>query len=205
MGTGAAVQRVRSEVLAVLLHRMPGRLVMREPLICIWSSNRCRQIAYLECSRCHAHISAETPQTVCPQCATQPAGSLFVRYDFSHLKGSKACDVIAKDAAGPWAGMWRYRSVLPDAKPVTLGEGWTPMLRSKRYSGAFEGRGRQSYGHLQGARAGDGGDDGEALRTAQARRAFGGKCGGSAGGLCGSGGDGGAYLHAARCSVCELC
>ena len=94
-------------------------------------------IAYLECSRCHAHTSAETPQTVCPQCTTQPAGSLFVHYDFSHLKGSKARDAIAKDAAGPWAGMWRYRSVLPDATPVTLGEGWTPILKSTRHPGAF--------------------------------------------------------------------
>ncbi len=33
--------------------------------------------------------------------------------------------------------MWRYRSVLPDAEPVTLGEGWTPMLRSRRYAHAF--------------------------------------------------------------------
>jgi threonine synthase len=33
--------------------------------------------------------------------------------------------------------MWRYRSVLPDAVPVTLGEGWTPMLPSKRYSNVF--------------------------------------------------------------------
>ena len=94
-------------------------------------------IAYLECSRCHAHTSAATPQTVCPQCATQPAGSLFVRYDFAHLKGKAANDVIAKDAAGPWTGMWRYRSVLPDATPVTLGEGWTPMLKSKRHQGGY--------------------------------------------------------------------
>jgi threonine synthase len=35
--------------------------------------------------------------------------------------------------SSPWAGMWRYRSVLPQVEPVTLGEGWTPMLRSKRY------------------------------------------------------------------------
>jgi len=34
-------------------------------------------------------------------------------------------------------GMWRYASVLPDAQPVTLGEGWTPMLSSKRYPGVF--------------------------------------------------------------------
>ena len=94
-------------------------------------------IAYLECSRCHAHISAATPQTVCPQCTTQAAGSLFVRYDFAHLKGKAAKDVVAKDAAGPWAGMWRYRSVLPEAVPVTLGEGWTPMLKSKRQAGAY--------------------------------------------------------------------
>ena len=29
--------------------------------------------------------------------------------------------------------MWRYRMVLPDAEPVTLGEGWTPLLRSRRH------------------------------------------------------------------------
>jgi len=33
--------------------------------------------------------------------------------------------------------MWRYRSVMPDAEPVTLGEGWTPMLQSRRYAHAY--------------------------------------------------------------------
>jgi threonine synthase len=33
--------------------------------------------------------------------------------------------------------MWRYRSVLPDVRPVTLGEGWTPMLRSARHPAAY--------------------------------------------------------------------
>jgi threonine synthase len=33
--------------------------------------------------------------------------------------------------------MWRYRAVLPDVSPVTLSEGWTPMLHSKRYPGVF--------------------------------------------------------------------
>jgi threonine synthase len=94
-------------------------------------------IAYLECTRCHARISAQTPQTVCTECKDQPAGSLFVRYDFSHLRGRSASEFISRDATAPWSGMWRYRSVLPDAEPVTLGEGWTPMLRSKRYPGAF--------------------------------------------------------------------
>jgi threonine synthase len=33
--------------------------------------------------------------------------------------------------------MWRYRSVLPEVNPVTLGEGWTPMLQSKRYRNVY--------------------------------------------------------------------
>jgi len=94
-------------------------------------------IASLECSRCHAKLSADTPQTVCTQCVDTRAGSLFVRYDFSALRGSSPDAVIARDLTTPWAGMWRYRSVLPEVQPVTLGEGWTPMLRSKRYANVF--------------------------------------------------------------------
>ena len=94
-------------------------------------------VAYLECSRCHAHISAETPQTVCTRCPDQPAGSLYVRYDLSQLKGTSPRDVIQSDAVAPSPGMWRYRSVLPEVVPVTLGEGWTPMLRSKRHPSVF--------------------------------------------------------------------
>jgi threonine synthase len=94
-------------------------------------------IAYLECSRCQARISAELPQAVCAQCADLPAGSLYVRYDLKHLEGTSASEVIGRDSGSEWAGMWRYRSVLPDARPVTLGEGWTPMLRSKQHPSAF--------------------------------------------------------------------
>jgi threonine synthase len=85
-------------------------------------------ITSLECSRCHHPISAETPQTVCPMCA----GSLYVRYDL---------DAVKREASRPGPGgvqsMWRYSAVLPDVTPVTLGEGWTPMLRSQRYPNLF--------------------------------------------------------------------
>jgi len=92
------------------------------------------KISHLECSRCHAHLSAEKPQTVCLQCT----GALYVRYDLAPLHGIPARDGIARDAArSPWSGLWRYRSVLPDVPPVTLGEGWTPMLRSRRFPGVF--------------------------------------------------------------------
>jgi len=57
-----------------------------------------------------------------------------VRYDLSAATGLAKREQIERDGgSGGWAGMWRYRSVLPEAKPVTLGEGWTPTLRSKRY------------------------------------------------------------------------
>jgi threonine synthase len=36
-----------------------------------------------------------------------------------------------------WSGMWRYREVLPSVDPVTLGEGWTPMLRSRRFENVW--------------------------------------------------------------------
>jgi threonine synthase len=94
-------------------------------------------IAYLECSRCHAHLSADTPQTLCTQCPDQPAGALYVRYDLSALQGTVPRDVVGETAGTPWSGMWRYRAVLPDVEPVTLGEGWTPMSPSRRHHGVF--------------------------------------------------------------------
>ncbi len=91
-------------------------------------------IRNFECSRCKASVSSETPQTLCPHCK----GSLYVRYDLAALCGIAARDAIAREAAkSPWPGMWRYRPVLPDVKPVTLGEGWTPMLQSRRHAGAY--------------------------------------------------------------------
>lgn len=92
------------------------------------------RIDHFECSRCQEKIPAGGPQTLCPKCA----GSLYVRYDLSGIRGTATRDAIAKDASrSPWLGMWRYRAVLPDAQPVTLGEGWTPMLRSRRHPNLY--------------------------------------------------------------------
>jgi len=92
------------------------------------------KISHLECSRCHSELSVEKPRTVCPKCA----GTLYVRYDLAPLRGLAHRDEIARAAAAStWAGMWRYRAILPEAEPVTLGEGWTPVIRSRRYPNAF--------------------------------------------------------------------
>src|SRR5215470_2632040 len=92
------------------------------------------KISHFECSRCKKTVSAEKPRTLCPDCA----GSLYVRYDLSAARGTAVRDAIVANAAKSlWPGMWRYQPVLPEVTPVTLGEGWTPMLRSRRYSNAF--------------------------------------------------------------------
>jgi threonine synthase len=91
-------------------------------------------IAFLECSRCHQHLDAGTPQTVCTVCA----GPLYVRYDLSAAAGLEQRGLIGKSAQDArWSGMGRYRQVLPAVEPVTLGEGWTPMLPSRRYANVW--------------------------------------------------------------------
>jgi threonine synthase len=92
------------------------------------------KILHFECSRCHSRLSTESPRTVCPQCA----GTLYVRYDFLPLAGvGHRAEISRAGSAAAWPGMWRYKSVLPDAPPVSLGEGWTPVIRSRRYPGVF--------------------------------------------------------------------
>ena len=81
-------------------------------------------IAYFECSKCGERLSAANPQTVCPK----DAGSLWVRYDLRPVR----CRVSRDDIAARPRSMWRYRELLPDVDPVSLGEGFTPMLASRK-------------------------------------------------------------------------
>src|SRR5512135_1781203 len=81
------------------------------------------KIAFLECSKCGEQTGAEQPGTVCPR----DGGSLYVRYDLDAIR--KSCR--RESLAGRPASMWRYAEVLPDADPVTLGEGFTPLLPSR--------------------------------------------------------------------------
>jgi threonine synthase len=87
------------------------------------------QIAYLECSKCGEHISGAQPQTICPK----DGGSLYVRFDLATLKGKFTPDSLR----GRPATMWRYHEVLPGDTPVTLGEGFTPMLASRDNPNVF--------------------------------------------------------------------
>ncbi|MGH9514877.1 MAG: threonine synthase [Terriglobales bacterium] len=83
------------------------------------------QVIYLECTKCGAHLPADIPQNVC----SKDGGILFARYE---LKSTKTT-FTAGTVAGREASLWRYREVLPSVEPITLGEGFTPLLSSREF------------------------------------------------------------------------
>jgi len=87
------------------------------------------RITYLECTKCGAQYSADKPQTVCPE----DGGVLYARYDLARLKQ----DFRSSRLAGRTPSMWRYAEVMPEADPVTLGEGFTPMLPSREFANVY--------------------------------------------------------------------
>jgi threonine synthase len=87
------------------------------------------RITHLECSKCGQKLTAATPQTVCPK----DGGVLYVRYDLAVIKASFSPARLA----GRTCTMWRYAEVLPEAEPVSLGEGFTPMLPSREFPNVY--------------------------------------------------------------------
>ena len=87
------------------------------------------RIDHLECTKCGASIDAARPQTVCPK----DGGVLYVRYKLSALKSK----FTTASLVGRTPTMWRYAEVLPEAEPVSLGEGFTPMLPSREFPNVY--------------------------------------------------------------------
>lgn len=87
------------------------------------------RVEYLECTRCAEHYPADRPQTVCPK----DGGILYARYDLSALNRTFTTTALNDRPAN----MWRYAEVLPDAAPVCLGEGFTPMLPSREIANVY--------------------------------------------------------------------
>jgi threonine synthase len=86
-------------------------------------------LTHLECTRCGEHYPADRPQTVC----SKDAGILYARYDLAAIKHSFSSARLALRAPS----MWRYDAVLPEANPVSLGEGFTPMLPSREFPNVY--------------------------------------------------------------------
>jgi threonine synthase len=84
------------------------------------------KILHFECSRCGEIVTADVPRNTCPK----DGGPLYVRYDLAAIRKNSSRDSVKN---GP-TSMWRYAAVLPDVEAITLGEGMTPMLPSRKYS-----------------------------------------------------------------------
>ena len=83
------------------------------------------RLTHLECTRCGQQLSADKPQTICPK----DGGVLYAHYDLPAIKKTFSREQLCDRPAT----MWRYAEVLPEAKPVSLGEGFTPMISSREY------------------------------------------------------------------------
>src|ERR1700719_141695 len=80
-------------------------------------------VVELECSQCAKKYDAAIEQHLCT--CGKP---LLVRYDLKRA----AKTLSLKGLCARPRTLWRYREVLPDGEPVTLGEGMTPLVHTSR-------------------------------------------------------------------------
>ena len=84
-------------------------------------------VTHLECGACGLRHEARRLHNLCTQCGKP----LLVRYDLR-----AAGRTLTKESLkARRADLWRYREVLPverDENIISLGEGWTPLLRARR-------------------------------------------------------------------------
>ena len=84
---------------------------------------------HLRCSSCNQTFSPAEIQTYCPTC-NKP---LLAEYDLESARGK----LTTRQLAQREGTLWRYRELLPvfdDAKIVSLGEGWTPLIKVRSLS-----------------------------------------------------------------------
>src|SRR5690348_16443680 len=82
-------------------------------------------ITHLECGLCGLRHEARQLLNLCHECGKP----LLVRYDLEQA----ARTLTKQSLPARRADLWRYREVLPvenDDNIVSLGEGWTPLLRA---------------------------------------------------------------------------
>src|SRR5258705_13559134 len=81
----------------------------------------------LECATCHLEHEARRLLNLCPE-SGKP---LLVRYDLKRAQNALTKESLIRRPPD----LLRHREVLPvedDANIVSLGEGWTPLLRAER-------------------------------------------------------------------------
>ncbi len=89
-------------------------------------------LTHLECTNCGKAVEAAEPARTCPSCGKV----LYARYDLDSAKRRLTRQALA----GRAPNMWRYFEVLPvldESNVVTLGEGFTPLIRAERLGRAL--------------------------------------------------------------------
>ncbi len=87
---------------------------------------------FVVCRYCHTQLLYTSPIHQCPECGED---WLDARYDLVHNNqtngsGKEWLNRLSRHGAS----LWRYRDLLPirqDENIVTLGEGWTPLIRAQ--------------------------------------------------------------------------
>jgi threonine synthase len=83
-------------------------------------------LTHLECPETEERLPADQEQHL------SAAGfPLLARYDYAAIRSS----TTRRDLTGRRTDLWRFSELLPTDNPVTLGEGWTPLLRLDRIGG----------------------------------------------------------------------
>ena len=89
-------------------------------------------VTHLECANCRKEHEANTLQNLCVECGKP----LLVRYDLE-----RAAETLTKESLKTRAeNLWRYAEVLPVENAenvVCLGEGYTPLLKTKKLNDAL--------------------------------------------------------------------
>src|SRR6185436_21027564 len=100
-------------------------------------------VTELECLRCHAVYDDQRLFTGCPRCA---AGSINVNLTVRAPAAAARGPLTPEWFPAAPRSLWRFRRLLPlpDAEPITLGEGATPLCPSNASAGASAGRRRKA-------------------------------------------------------------
>jgi threonine synthase len=92
-----------------------------------YTYNTAMFVTHLDCTNCATRFEAGQLHTVCSKCGKP----LYVRYALQEIRGR----VRPEHFQDRPASLWRYRELLPlpaKEEPVSLGEGWTPLLQASR-------------------------------------------------------------------------
>src|SRR5947207_10045856 len=90
-------------------------------------------LTHLECSACGTRHDWRRLQNLCTKCGKP----LFAIVDLA----ASGRALTREKLAGRERSLWRYREFLPlpeDAEPISLGEGGTPLLPSKKFGGELD-------------------------------------------------------------------